>query len=91
MAQEIKRLIKTRNYGLYHITNNGECSWFQFAQEVLALGKIKNIKLIPITSKELDRPAKRPKYSVLANKHLKDTIGDLLPSWQNALERYSNI
>lgn len=88
LAKEIKRLIKTENYGIYHITNNGECSWFQFAQETLKLVKVKNVKLIPITAKELNRPAKRPKFSVLANCHLSETIGDNMPSWQNALERY---
>jgi len=88
LAEEIKRLIKRGNCGIYHITNNGECSWFQFAQEILRLSKVKDVKLISITSDELDLPAKRPKYSVLANRHLSETIGDDMPSWQNALERY---
>ena len=93
LAQEIKRLIKTENYGIYHITNNGKCSWFQFAQEILKSHPHlppTTTNLVPITSKELNRPAKRPQYSVLSNKHLKDTIGDNMPSWQNALEEYFN-
>ena len=87
LSKEIKRLIKTENYGIYHITNNGECSWYEFAQEILRLSRIKGVKLIPISSDELDLPAKRPKYSVLTNHHLSETIGDNMPSWQNALKK----
>ena len=88
LSKEIKRLIKTENYGIYHITNNGECFWYEFAQEILHLSQIKDVKLIPISSDELNRSAKRPKYSVLSNHHLSETIGDNMPSWQNALKRY---
>ncbi len=91
LAKEIKRVIKTRNCGVYHITNNGECSWYQFAREILHLSQIEDIKLTPITSDELNLPAKRPKYSVLANHHLSETIGDDMASWQDALEQYIRI
>lgn len=76
-------LLQGYGYGIYHITNSGKCSWFEFAREIL-----KNVNskasVIPISSKQLDRPAKRPKCSVLLNTKFKNK----LPFWDDALKRY---
>jgi len=86
LAGAIKKLIITEKFGTYHITNSSSCTWFQFAKEILKIKKIKK-KIIPITSKELSRPAPRPKYSVLDNKKAR-RLGLKLRPWQKALKDY---
>jgi dTDP-4-dehydrorhamnose reductase len=86
LAKAISKLIKNEKYGLYHVVNSGSCTWFGFAKEILKIKKIKK-KVIPITSKELNRPAKRPTYSVLSNKKVKK-IGVNLRPWQKALANF---
>lgn len=88
LSQQIKRLVVTELYGIYHITNSGRCSWYQFAQEILKLAGIKGVKLIPITSEELARPAPRPKFSVLDNYCLRLSLGDAMREWKEALKEY---
>lgn len=76
-------LVQKYDYGTYHITNSGYCSWFEFAKEILRLSNSKT-KVIPITSEELGRLAKRPKCSILLNTKFKSK----LPFWSVALKRY---
>lgn len=75
-------------YGLYHCSNNGSCSWFEFAKKILALEGLDRVEVAPITSDKLKRPAKRPHHSVLRNFHLEMTLGDRMRSWEEALEDY---
>jgi len=86
LAEAIATIIKTENYGLYHITNSGECSWYDFAKKIFDLTKIK-VELTSTTSAEFKTPAHRPKYSVLKNKKLED-LNKRLPSWEEALKTY---
>jgi len=88
LAEQIKLLIKTELYGTYHITNFGSCSWYEFAREILKLADIKENKIKPIASKELRRPASRPKFSVLNNYCLKLSIGNSMREWKAALKEY---
>ncbi|MHA1265177.1 MAG: dTDP-4-dehydrorhamnose reductase [Candidatus Helarchaeota archaeon] len=89
LAPKIGELIHTSNYGLYHITNNGETSWFEYAKKILELTNlIDKMKLVKITAKEYGAPAPRPSYSVLRNYNLELLGLDDLPTWENALERY---
>jgi len=88
LAKEISRLIATEEYGIYHITNKGYCSWYKFACEIVKIAGFDLVKVIPITSRELCRPARRPCNSVLAHHRLQHTIGDNMPTWQDALKRY---
>lgn len=83
LARAVLKLIQSEQYGTYHIVNSGSCTWFQFAKEILKIKKI-NKKVVPITSKELNRPAKRPTYSVLSN-HKAEKIGIRFRSWKKAL------
>ncbi|MEW5767616.1 MAG: dTDP-4-dehydrorhamnose reductase [bacterium] len=87
LAREIARLIPTHRYGIYHITNQGACSWYEFAAKILEFSGIRR-ELIPITTQELARPAPRPAYSVLANLCLELTIGRRMPCWEEALQEY---
>ncbi len=85
LANFISGIIKTELYGIYHASNKGECSWFDFAQEIFNLAGLKHIKVRPVTSKEINRPAPRPAYSVLDNYCLR--LSDLpgLRPWPEAL------
>jgi len=88
LSQQIKRLVATELYGIYHITNLGRCSWYEFAQEILKLAGIKGTKVIPITSEELARSAARPKFSVLENYCLRLSLGNGMREWTEALKEY---
>ena len=70
-------------YGTYHLTNSGVCTWLEFAREIIAVIGSK-AQVIPMSSAELTRPAKRPACSVLLNTKFKS----ILPSWKDAVRRY---
>jgi dTDP-4-dehydrorhamnose reductase len=74
-------------YGTYHISNSGSVSWYNYAKEILILAK-SQAKVAPISSKELDRPAKRPKMSVLDNSKFIKLTGHKTRNWQEALKEY---
>ena len=76
-------LVEEYPYGIYHITNTGSCTWFDFAREVVQKSG-GGPKVVPITSAELDRAAIRPKNSVLRSTKFKRK----LPSWKSALQKY---
>ncbi|HHT05856.1 MAG TPA: dTDP-4-dehydrorhamnose reductase [Hydrogenispora sp.] len=87
LARCILDLIQTEHYGIYHGTCQGECTWYQFAKRILALKGIK-IKVKPVSTEELNLPAKRPAYSVLENFML-DMVGlDRFRRWEEALAEY---
>lgn len=87
LAAKVKEMIEVKNsYGIYHITNSGSASWYEGAQELFHLYEREDIKLEPVNSDEFERPAKRPKYSILMNTKLEP-----LRSWQEALKEYYNI
>ena len=72
--------------GIYHLVNEGECSWFELTKAIYEiLGRDVDVK--PIDRKGLSGNMRRPRYSVLANSRAK-MLGISLPSWRNALERY---
>jgi dTDP-4-dehydrorhamnose reductase len=88
LAKQIGVLIESEPPpGIYHATNAGECSWYEFARAVLELsgerGRIKRT-----TAAEWNAPARRPAYSVLENAALKRLGIDVMPLWKDALERY---
>ncbi len=87
LARKIAQLINTEYYGIFHITNNGVCSWYDFAKEILKLAGLKAF-VIPITSDEYAQKAKRPHYSVLDNYHLRLLGMDDMRPWREALEDY---
>jgi dTDP-4-dehydrorhamnose reductase len=87
LARKISDLIKTDHFGLYHVTNKGECSWYDFAKKIFELAGIK-VKLGKTTSSEWKAPAHRPKYSVLKHQKLIDLGMDDMPHWEDALKAY---
>ncbi len=88
LAPRIKALIETKKFGLYHMTCEGECSWYEFAEAIFELSGVK-ANLSPTTSDVYKQPAKRPRYSVLENANLK-VIPSVspMPHWRDALREY---
>ena len=87
LAEKIKELVQTEAYGLYHITNSGECSWYEFAAKIFEFLGLKP-DFGPTTTAEYGARARRPAYSVLAQKKLKHLgLGDMR-SWSEALAEY---
>ncbi len=87
LARILDALIWTENYGLFHGTCEGICSWADFAEEIFMLAG-KNTRVKRITTEEFNAPAKRPAYSVLDNYMLKLTCGYVAADWQKAIAEY---
>ena len=87
LARTIFQLLATDGYGTYHATCQGECSWYEFACEIFKIAG-KEINVVPVTTAEFPRPAKRPAYSVLDNYMLRMTVGDTMRDWREALAEY---
>ena len=86
LSLKTKEIIENKEkWGIYHLTNEtklGGITWYEFAKRIFEIAKIK-VKVVPCTSKEFPRPAKRPCYSALINTKLKP-----LGNWREALEEY---
>ena len=87
LARKIAQLVTTEYYGIFHITNRGACSWYEFTAEILRLAGLKTA-VVPITSDQYPQKAPRPRYSVLDNYHLRLLGMDDMRPWQEALEDY---
>lgn len=87
LARLIRMLEPTENYGIFHGTCEGMCSWADFAEAIFKKAG-KNIKVEHITTEEYPTPAKRPAYSVLEDYMLKLTTGYQMASWEEALDEY---
>jgi dTDP-4-dehydrorhamnose reductase len=88
LAEVIADLIMTERWGVYHASDDGITSWYEFAKAIV---KDPSIEVIPIETKDMPRPATRPKYSVLDKTSLINTIGRELPSWQDSLNTYLQL
>lgn len=89
LAKAMLALTNTREYGTYHATCEGECSWADFAKEIFRLANL-NVTVEAITTEEYNAPAKRPAYSVLDNYMFRLTTDIRFASWQDALVEYMN-
>jgi dTDP-4-dehydrorhamnose reductase len=86
LARAIVQLCHKNASGIVHATNQGECTWFDFAREIVTRAGLAT-PVLPTTSDKFPRPAERPKYSVLSSQSLA-RYGVAMPAWQNALDRY---
>jgi dTDP-4-dehydrorhamnose reductase len=87
LANAVIALLATKRYGLYHVTNGGSCTWFDFAQAIFECAKLQ-ADLTPISSQEYGAPARRPAYSVLsADAYQRLGLSPLRP-WPEALASY---
>lgn len=87
LAKVIISLIENKNYGTFHGTCKGQCSWYDFAVEIFRQ-KGMDVKVKPCTTEEFPRPAKRPQFSVLRNYMLELTTGDITRDWKESLKEY---
>ena len=87
LSKLIVDMIETDKYGIYQATNEGVCSWYEFAQKIFEFSNVE-ISLTPISTEQYPTKAKRPRNSVMSKKNLVDNGFELLPSWQDALKRY---
>jgi len=87
LSKAILDLLNTRSFGIYHLTNSGFCSKFEWAEYILQNIGWKG-ELVLAESGEFNSAAERPEYSVLHNFPLKETIGYELPDWKDAVRRF---
>lgn len=87
LARLLVDMIETDKYGRYHATNEGVCTWYEFAKEIFRQAGMK-VKVNPVTSDEFPTKAKRPHNSRMSKDKLEEQGFIRLPSWQDALERY---
>lgn len=87
LARQMAVVLPTLHFGLYHMTNEGSCSWYEFAGAIFEFAGIP-ADLKPTTSTLYKTPAVRPRYSVLENKRLKDLGLNQMLHWREALAEY---
>ncbi len=80
-------MMETDKYGFYHATNEGLCSWYEFACEIFKQAGM-NVKVLPVSSDQYKAKAKRPSNSRLNKEKLSANGFERLPKWQDALSRY---
>jgi dTDP-4-dehydrorhamnose reductase len=91
LAKLLCEMIQTEKYGIYHATNEGYCSWYEFACEIFKVAGMDDVKVIPIKSEEYLTKAVRPKYSKLSKDKLELKGFIRLPNWKDALKKYINV
>lgn len=87
VAENLKELLQTDHYGLYHMTSEGQCSWWRFASEIFKLLSLK-VKCHKVDSDFFKTRSKRPSYSVLENAQLKKIRLNKMRDWQENLKLY---
>ena len=87
LARAILRILRSHQWvpGIYHFTNEGAASWYDFAHAIFRLAR-KDVKLTPIPTEDFPTPAARPAYSILDRQRIKATYGVEIPHWEDALE-----
>lgn len=88
LAKLCIEMIQTDKYGTYHATNEGLCSWYEFACEIFKQAGYKDIKVIPVHTEQYPTKAKRPKNSRMKKTELDKNGFKRLPEWKDALSRY---
>ena len=88
LAEAIHKLLgKVNGYGIYHVSNSGSVSWYEYAKEIVRLAGLET-KVVPISSEELARPAKRPAMSILDNSKFIKFTDFKMRDWKSALKDY---
>jgi dTDP-4-dehydrorhamnose reductase len=86
LARAIIQLCRKNAQGIVHMNNAGDCTWFDFAREIVKCAGLATT-VRPVSSQQMARPAPRPAYSVLSPARLQ-ALGIEMPSWRDALRRY---
>ena len=90
LAKLVIDMIHTDKYGAYHVTNDGLCSWYEFACEIFKQAGL-DVKVTPLTTAEYPAKAARPFNSRMSKDKLVNAGFEMLPEWQDALKRYLNL
>lgn len=88
LARLLTDMIQTDRYGRYHATNEGECSWYEFAREIFRQAGMDEVKVTPVSSEAFAAKAKRPANSRMSKEKLTENGFKRLPDWQDALKRF---
>ena len=88
LARLLVDMAETKKYGYYHATNEGLCSWYEFACEIFKKAGMDHVEVTPVTSGEFPVKAVRPSNSRMSKDQLEENGFHRLPSWQDALGRY---
>ena len=91
LSKAISLLIQHDARGIFHVANSDLCTWYDYAQTILKLTGIEGVKVVSISSKELNRPAPRPSYSVLDTEKFRRETGMTLRPWFEALKDYLSV
>lgn len=87
LAQAIFKILKSPRQGIYHYSNEGVCSWYDFTKMIARIAGHNECDIQPCYSSEYPSPVKRPSYSVLDKRSIKETFGVEVPYWVDSLER----
>lgn len=90
LARLLVDMIQTDKYGFYHATNEGICTWYDFASEIIRQAGLET-KVLPVSAAQYPAKAKRPTNSRMSKEKLTENGFDKLPTWQDALSRYLDI
>ena len=90
LSEAVLALIEKELSGTYHLVNSGQSSWYQFARRIIEEAGL-STKVVPCTTAEFSRPAKRPAYSVLSTAKAAADLGRPLPHWEVALKRFIRL
>ena len=95
LAEAIFNLVTSNGhpYGIYHFANEGECSWYDFALEIVGQARNSGERIVtqriqPISTEDYPLPAKRPAYSVLSTTKYRQATGARVPEWRKSLRTY---
>ncbi|MCJ7663456.1 MAG: dTDP-4-dehydrorhamnose reductase [Desulfobacterales bacterium] len=90
LSKAIAALVRKDLKGTFHVSNKGSCSWYDFALESIRLAGVSGVEIVPVSSTDLNRPAKRPLYSVFNCQRLEQEAHIEMRPWQVALQDYFN-
>jgi dTDP-4-dehydrorhamnose reductase len=88
LANVLSALAWQKFRGVFHVVNSGSCTWYEFGRTILRLAGLSQVRVVPVSSEAIRRPARRPSFSVLSCQKLKERAGLTLRPWQEALEDY---
>ncbi len=88
LSRAISALIQSDAQGIFHVANSGLCTWYTLGQTILKLSGVNRVSVIPMSSRELGRPATRPSYSVLGCQKFEEETGLTMRPWSEALKDY---
>ncbi|MFO7570289.1 MAG: NAD(P)-dependent oxidoreductase, partial [Smithellaceae bacterium] len=91
LAAATELLMDKKGRGIFHVTNRGYCSWYEFAKKILKEANLENVSITPMKSTKLQRPAPRPAYSVLNMQKFMSVTGKTMQPWQLAFQDHFKL